>query len=210
MMREVVGGYFASLKTTLEEKGLANAPCQMFNCDETFLPLNIACKNVIACKNSKHVYAQSCGTTDHITLLCCASAAGILLPPMIVYSRNFRRCNYRFNGPNDALHAKSESRWIDYKLYLLWMKIFLKHCGSQHQVILFVDGHASHIMLDFINLAQENVMIPFCLPLHTTHVLQPLDVLVFKSSNVTSVKQCRLSLLQRKTSLSPNEASLGL
>ena len=35
------------------------------------------------------------------------------------------------------------------------MKVFLKHCGSQRPVILFVDGNASHINLDVIDLACE-------------------------------------------------------
>ena len=47
--------------------------------------------------------------------------------------------------------------------------------------ILFVDGHASHISLDVIDLARENDIVLFCLPPHTTHALQPLDVSVFKS-----------------------------
>ena len=47
--------------------------------------------------------------------------------------------------------------------------------------MLFVKGHASHINLDIIDLARENDVILFCLPPHTTHALQPLDVSVFKS-----------------------------
>ena len=35
--------------------------------------------------------------------------------------------------------------------------------------------------LDVIDLCQENEVILFCLPPHTTHALQPLDVAVFKS-----------------------------
>ena len=35
--------------------------------------------------------------------------------------------------------------------------------------------------LDLIDLARENNIILFCLPPHTTHLLQPLDVSVFKS-----------------------------
>ena len=62
----------------------------------------------------------------------------------------------------------------------LW-KVFLQYCGSQRPVLLFVDGHASHITIDVIDLARENSIILFCLPPHTTHALQPLDVSVFKS-----------------------------
>ena len=64
----------------------------------------------------------------------------------------------------------------------MWMKkVFLKYCGSQRPVLLCVDGHASHVNLDVIHLAHKNDVILFCLPLHTTLALQPLDVSVFKS-----------------------------
>ena len=190
LTREVVDKYFACLKTTLENNGLTNAPRQLFNCDETFLPLNIPCSKVIARKNARHVYAQSRGTSEHITLLCCASAAGIAHPPMIIYSKFFPGGNYRFDGPDDALYARSESGWIDSELFLLWMKkVFLRHCGSQRPIILFVDGHVSHITLNVIDLARENDVILFCLPPHTTHALQPLDVSFFRSlkSNFSKV-----------------------
>ena len=47
----------------------------------------------------------------------------------------------------------------------------------QRSVMLFVDGHKSHLMLD---LARKKDVILFYLPPHTTHALQPLDVVVFK------------------------------
>ena len=80
------------------------------------------------------------------------------------------------------MYGKSESGWIDSELFMVWMKkVFRRYCGSQRPVLLFVDGHASHITIDVIDLARENQIILFCLPPHTTHALQPLDVSVFKS-----------------------------
>ena len=60
-------------------------------------------------------------------------------------------------------------------------KIFLKHVVTQQPVLLFTDGHKSHLNLDVIDLCWTNDIILFCLPPHTTHALQPLDVAVFKS-----------------------------
>ena len=182
LTKEVVDGYFETLKCTLEESDLVNEPRQLFNCDETFLPLNMSCEKVITRKNTKYVYTQSRGTSEHITLLCGASAARVALPPMIIFSKSFPGGVYKFYGPDDAVYGKSESGWIDSELFMVWMKkVFLRYCGSQHPVLLFVDGHANHITIDVIDLARENQIILFCLPPHTTHALQPLDVSVFKS-----------------------------
>ena len=48
-------------------------------------------------------------------------------------------------------------------------------------MLLLIDGHNSHITLDVVDLCRDNDVVLFCLPPHTTHALQPLDVAVFKS-----------------------------
>ena len=47
-------------------------------------------------------------------------------------------------------------------------------------MLLIYDGHGSHIQLEMIDLAKENGVHLFCLPPHMTHILQPLDVGVFR------------------------------
>ena len=68
------------------------------------------------------MHAQARGTSEHITLLCCASAAGIALPPTINFFKCFPGGSYRFDGPYDALYAKSDSGLIDSELFLSWIK----------------------------------------------------------------------------------------
>ena len=48
-------------------------------------------------------------------------------------------------------------------------------------VLLVLDGHGSHITIDVIEHARANEIHMLCLPSHTSHILQPLDVGVFKS-----------------------------
>ena len=55
-----------------------------------------------------------------------------------------------------------------------------KHCNKSGKPILpILDGHSSHETLQFIDLAEKNNIIVLCLPPHTTHKPQPLDVGVF-------------------------------
>jgi DDE superfamily endonuclease len=44
---------------------------------------------------------------------------------------------------------------------------------------LLLDGHASHITTKAIKFCIASKIIPLCLPPHTTHLLQPLDVGIF-------------------------------
>ena len=45
--------------------------------------------------------------------------------------------------------------------------------------MLFVDGHHSHLSLPLLRKARESRVHLMCLPPHTTHILQPLDVGVY-------------------------------
>ena len=65
------------------------------------------------------MYCQSYGASGHITLLCCASAARMPHPPMIIYAKSFPGGQYLFEGPDDAVYARSESGWIDSELFVV-------------------------------------------------------------------------------------------
>ena len=179
---EVVKDYFTLLKKTLTDNSLMNSPRCIYNCDESFLPLDGTREKAVTSKKAKSAYLQAQGSTEHITLLCGASAAGLALPPMIIFPKAFPGGAYTFKGPDDAVYAKSESGWVDSELFVEWMKkVFLKFATPQRPVLLIIDGHKTHLTLDVVDLAQSNGVILLCLPPHTTHSLQPLDVSVFKS-----------------------------
>ena len=84
---DVINEYFGLLGETLDKLG--NKPRQIFNCDETFLPLDCNKEKAVARKGTKNSYCQSYSTSEHITLLCCTSAAGIPHPPVIINSNLF-------------------------------------------------------------------------------------------------------------------------
>ena len=87
LTKDVVDNYFTCLKYNLNQNGIVNGgPRQLFNYDETFLPLNTSCKKVIFSKNTMHLFSQPRGTSEHITILCGTSAAGVALLHMIVVS----------------------------------------------------------------------------------------------------------------------------
>jgi hypothetical protein len=53
-----------------------------------------------------------------------------------------------------------------------------------------MDGHGSHLTIELIDLARKHNVILYCLPPHLTHLLQPLDVAVFKSLKVYFANLC--------------------
>ena len=62
----------------------------------------------------------------------------------------------------------------------LWLKkIFLKYACADRPLLLILDGHKSPVTPDVIDEARKNEIEILCFPPHTTHVLQPLDKVVF-------------------------------
>ena len=58
-----------------------------------------------------------------------------------------------------------------------WLKDhFLNNAVSHRPLLLLLDGHSSHFEPQSIEFAKENDIVIFCLPPHTTHECQPLDV----------------------------------
>ena len=120
---------------------------------------------------------------ETITVHACGSASGDRIPPYIVYKGKHLYSSWTRNGPDGAMYSTSPSGWMVEINFLLWMKkIFIPTVTpylSTGPVILFLDGHYSHIGIDLIKLCREKNVWLYCLPPNTTHVLQPLDVAVF-------------------------------
>ena len=85
----------------------------------------------------------------------------------------------------------SESAWINQSLFLDWFNFFITNIPPARPVLVIEEGHSSHVSLDVIKLARENNIYLLCLPSHCTHILQALDVGVFKSLKANFNKECK-------------------
>lgn len=65
-----------------------------------------------------------------------------------------------------------------------------KHADPNYPIIIFFDGHGSHLTVRMIALARKCGVHLFCLPPHTTHKLQPLDVGIFGPLQRAWKKNC--------------------
>ncbi len=80
---------------------------------------------------------------------------------------------YRLDGPPNALYGIQEKGYMDSELFLKWLHHFIT------PLILIMDQHETHVSRDVIMFCRENKVEILCLPAHTTHILQPLDIAVF-------------------------------
>ncbi|XP_032390430.1 uncharacterized serine-rich protein C215.13 [Etheostoma spectabile] len=164
----------------MEEHVLREKPRQIYNCDETGFQLDSNRRNVIVPRGAKHAYRQAQGTREHITVLACLNAAGEDIPPFIIYKGGYPGGPYNKVGVPNALYGKSQAGYIDSELFRKWfVGHFLKFATQERPLLLVMDGHVSHLDPELVRAAQREGVILLCLPPHTSHILQPLDVSFF-------------------------------
>ncbi len=184
--------FFGKLGSMYGRLNLIAKPMQVYNCDETGVSIVHKPGKVIAELGRRNVYAVTSAERGKThTVLSCVSASGYTLPPMMVYPRK-KSVPEKFQEgaiPN-TLFASSESGWMNTELFLQWFNFFLRNIPPPRPVLLVMDGHGSHVSIELIELARANHVHLLCLPSHTTHILQPLDVGVFKSFKSNFSKAC--------------------
>ena len=110
----------------------------------------------------------------------CGSATGNVLPPFIIYAA--KKLNYLWmrDEVSGSRYGVSDKGWVDQRLFYSWLKNhFLMNAVSHRPLLLLLDGHSSHFEPQSIEFARQNDIVIFCLPPHTTHECQPLDVGLF-------------------------------
>ena len=75
--------------------------------------------------------------------------------------------------------------WTNDSLGYLWLKdhfdVLTRSNNLLQYCLLLLDGHSSHKTLEFLSNCCQHRMVVLCLPAHTTHKFQPLDVSCFQS-----------------------------
>lgn len=79
--------------------------------------------------------------------------------------------------------------WTTNEVGLRWLKTkfipWAKNRLQETYILLIVDGHRSHVLLEFIDFCIKSQIVALCLPSHTTHILQPQDVGIFEPLSQT-------------------------
>ena len=188
----VINRYYDMLEATLRDNGLWDLPAQVFNCDETGMPLNPSTSKVVATKGTKHPYQLTSGDKAHITVLACASAAGYAIPPMVIFDRRVLKPELTIGEVPGTFYGLSDNGWIDSELFHEWFaNHFLRYAPSARPLLLLLDGHSSHYQPAVVRMAAKEGVIIFCLPPHSSHATQPLDNSPFASLKAHWKEVCR-------------------
>ena len=161
-------------------------PADQYNFDETGFRIGIGRdQGIITCDPNRQGYLASSTNRELVSVCETISADGTILPPMIIFLEAIHQEAWYMatSIPDNYLIATSESGYNNDDLTIKWLEHFEQFSGER-QVgayrLLLLDGFGSHCTKQFIDYCDCHNIIVFCLPPHSSHLLQPLDVVVFQ------------------------------
>ena len=144
---ETINGYFDLLEDTLKQNDLENAPSQIYNIDETGVPLYPKAPKIVVPKEMKKPWYQSPGRKGQITVVACENAAGNVLPPLIIFDTK----KIQHSWTKNEVPGSSDKGWINTDLFESWFnELFLPNAVAACPLLLLLDGHSSHYQPDVI------------------------------------------------------------
>jgi hypothetical protein len=151
------------------------------------------------------------GSREWITLLACVCADGSHLPPSLIYQSDSSAIRSSWvediKAVEHSVHVTSSpSGWTNNDIGLAWLEQvfdrYTKEKARQSYRLLILDGHGSHVTMDFIEYCDQNKILLAIFPPHSTHTLQPLDVCMFKPLSQAYSNELS-AFLERSQGLSP-------
>ena len=108
------------------------------------------------------------------------SASGWALPPCIILKGKVFIESWFDNLPDDWRIEVSPNGWTSDEIGIQWLeKLFIPSTIARTKGkyrLLILDGHGSHLTPKFDEICNQNDIIPICMPAHSLHLLQPLDI----------------------------------
>ena len=161
----------------------AVADPDFYNFDETGFMMGMIRTHIVVTRSDRQANPKVVqpGNREWATAICAAAADGHVVPPFLCVAGRFHLTPWFLNGnvPSGWKVITTKSGWTDNETGMLWLRHFEdvtreRRVGRYRMLVL--DGHESHVNVSFNEFCKENDIIPICLPPHSSHLTQPLDV----------------------------------
>lgn len=176
---------------------------RVFNLDETGFPLSGTNKlKVVSEKGTKNVYSVSSESKEQITVMGCVSADGNCEKPFVILPGVRPIFQFKTVDPGKYDVGVTPNGWISSDSFFGWFSNLFYNAIKNRvtfPVIVFMDGHSSHINVAVAEFCRDHQIILYCFPAHASHVIQPLDICVYgplKKKWNSAVKQFQIKYNQ--------------
>ncbi|KAH7563608.1 hypothetical protein BM1_00655 [Bipolaris maydis] len=162
----LIKNWFELVEQTKAKYGICDEDVYNFN-EAGFIMGKITTQLVVTASERRgRPKAVEPGNREWVTLIAAINAAGWAVPPFLVFAGQYH------------LSAWYEEAEIP-RDWVIAIKHFNAHTKTRvigTRRLLILDGHESHQSLEFQEFCKENNIYTLCMPPHSSHLLQPLDV----------------------------------
>ena len=178
--------WFTLVRNIIEKNGILDE--DIYNFDETgFVMGQISSEMVVTTSDRRgRPRAAQQGNREWVTVIQGIGATGYALPPYIIVAGQNHLSSWYYDSPlpHDWVIAVTKNGWTTNERGVDWIQHFDRHTKSRTKGVyrlLILDGHESHHSTDFEEYCKENNIVTLCMPAHSSHKLQPLDVGCFRA-----------------------------
>ena len=178
----VITAWFKLVEETRQTYGILDQ--DIYNFDETGFAMGVAgtSKVVTSSERVGRAVVVQPGNREWVTVIECVNASGWSLPPFVILSGKVHQNSWYRDLPLDWTIGVSDNGWTTDELGVEWVKHFNQYTAARTAGVyrlLILDGHSSHATPEFDQYCAKNKIVTLCMPPHTSHLLQPLDVSCF-------------------------------
>jgi hypothetical protein len=180
----VLGAWFRLVASMRAKYGIVDS--DFYNFDETGFQMGMIKAGMVITRADRIAKPKAVqpGNREWATAICSVAADGHVVPPFLCVAGRFHLAAWYSDGqiPGNWVVRTTKTGWTDNATGLEWLKHFDQHTRARQKGqwrMLVLDGHGSHTNAEFSEYCEENGIVPLCLPSHSSHKTQPLDVGVF-------------------------------
>ena len=181
---KVIEAWFKLVEDTKAKYGVLDD--DVHNFDETGFQMGVIGSMKVVTGSDRRTRPELVqpGDREWVTVIQGICAAGYAIPPFIIYKGRVHISSWYEEAsiPRNWKLSVSENGWTNNALGLEWLKHFYEHTKTRQvgrYQLLILDGHHSHLNQDFKDFCLEHKILTLCMPAHSSHILQPLDVVCF-------------------------------
>ncbi|EED11996.1 conserved hypothetical protein [Talaromyces stipitatus ATCC 10500] len=163
---KIIQEHFDRVRDAISQYGIL--PEDIYNFDETGFAMGL-------CATAKP------GNREWVTAIEATNSTGWALPSYVIFkAKKNVRLGWFDELPSDWRINISDNGWTTDQIGLEWLKThftpYINDRTMGRYRMLILDGHGSHLTAEFDRTCTENNIILICMPPHSSHLLQSLDV----------------------------------
>lgn len=207
---DIIRGWFRLVGNVKAKYGIVDE--DIYNFDETGFLMGMlsTAKVVTSSERSNRPRTIQPGNREWVTVIQGICTTGWAIPSYVVVKGKYHLLPWYQDGqfPRDWRIHTSDNGWTTNEIGLDWIKHFDKHTKDRTKGVyrlLVLDGHESHHSSEFEEYCQGQKIITLCMPPHSSHFLQPLDVGCFGPLKASYGKQIEKMMRMQITHITKDD-----